>query len=125
MRGKRGGVPHPIKGRGLNARIDHTRFCRCPLFLQGKDAPFVRWECETGIIRCFNCGHHEDMPLPCVRENWFSGNAYPDFDALAGDINGFLGKHAACLMDPAGTPKGPGLEFDPGPFVGQSKVRFR
>lgn len=86
-------VQHPAEG------------CECMIVYSVHHAPWVSYNGMSGRLFCDRCKAEALVPLPAVRENWFSKKVLMNFQAIEDDLFKFQLKHESCV-DTAPPPSG-------------------
>ena len=103
-------VPHELgnkMGPG-KYQVKHPEGCDCQMVYSVNHAKWVSYYGMTGKASCAHCGEELDLPMPAIRENWWSKRVLMNLKAIEDDLFRFQLKHEAC-PPPASEPVCPHL----------------
>ena len=93
-------IPHEIVGKLPDGkyRIAHDDSCLgvCNMIYSPQCARWIAYNAMEGIARCNHCHTALELPLPAVRENWFSKRVLLDIKGIEDDLWRFQLKHENC-----------------------------
>jgi hypothetical protein len=89
-------------GPGL-VNVIHHDGCGCQMILNPAQHPWITYNALYGDLACDRCKTALQLPCPFVKENFWSGYAYPDLGAIEGELARFGYKHQDCEEPPEGT----------------------
>lgn len=95
-------VPHELGKKRPDGKfhLKHPPNCGCDLVYSVYHAPWVSWNGMSGRAFCDRCKAEKDLPMPAVRENWFSKRVFMDIKGVEDDLWRFQQKHENCVEPP-------------------------
>lgn len=95
-------LPHELGAKVGNGKyaVQHPEGCECQFIYSVNHARWVSYNGMSGVASCAHCNTQLDLPMPAVRESWFTKRVIMNLRAIEDDLFNFQIRHENC-PDPA------------------------